>query len=155
MTTTDPAVAFLRAFYNDPDGVGPHYSAAHVSAVRKGLDAALGSFTGAAAEKAERDAQDHAQWLATIKAQQAAAEFAGELAAQQGDLLDKITATLDRLAEGPRPTDYEVWRDALTIAAAIDARGGYENVGELAQKVRLSLMANVADPDYAETDGTG
>lgn len=60
------------------------------------------------AEFQRRLDEDRAQWLATLKAQQTAAEFAGELAATQGDIMDKIAATLDRINSDPNAEDIRV-----------------------------------------------
>lgn len=146
MTTTDPAVAFLRAFYSDPDGVGPHYSAAHVSAVRKGLDAA---------------------WpLLTTERYEAAFLRGRNVGAAEAE-----ARALDREFAGTaRPTEYEVWRDALLIAAASRLPTNLMDLDRMGEVIRDRLKATVPEPDYDEdvrvddmltgygpagTDGTG
>lgn len=70
-------------------------------------------------------AEDRAEWLATSIAQREQAETSTRAISHQTDLLQQIVDKV--LGIGDAPTEYEVWRDALTLAVSersyIDADG--------------------------------
>lgn len=98
--------------YRSVRGIEEHHAAAMIAAAITGTDA-------------EAAAEDRAIWQATWRAQREHSEIAIPAILRQTDLIQQIVDKV--LGIGNAPTEYEVWRDALTLAVSersyIDADG--------------------------------
>lgn len=104
---------------------------------------------------AEKSAEDRDAWLATSIAQREHAETATRAILHQTELIQQIVDKV--LGIGNAPTEYEVWRDALTLAVSershIDA-DGVSSSGLLARARwfhnKLNLGPRAPEADDAE-----
>jgi hypothetical protein len=110
--------------------------------IRRAVFEALKAMDGRAVlEKKAQDREQAAQWMATCKAQQAHAEMA--LSAEQLRL-EKLAAI---------PSDYDLWRDALAVAAPMVGHAGRQAFGRVEALQELFTLAEGIWPSLVRAAG--
>lgn len=110
--------------------------------IRRAVFEALKTMDGQTVlEKKTQDREQADQWMATCKAQQAHAEMA--LSAEQLRL-EKLAAI---------PSDYDLWRDALAVAAPMVGHAGRQAFGRVEALQELFTLAEGIWPSLVRAAG--